>query len=205
MNKNTDLLGYLPPFVARFGEMKKIMTAENPEFDLLRGFAEQIKNDLFISGCGEEGIKRFEKILGIIPSELDTLESRRSRVLARWLDMIPYTYRVLLNKLDVLCGKENYEIDLNAGEYLLKLVTHLEMYGQTDEIRTMLRDIVPANIALNLKNNIDCTTTGTMYIGGWVCGADSVTVTNDFDESADVRNFGVFKAAVSCTETVTAV
>jgi len=205
MNRNADLIRYLPPFVARCKEIKQIMNTENPEFDLLTGAAEQAKNDLFINDCDEKGIERFEKILGIVPSELDTLESRRSRVLVRWNDMIPYTYRVLLNKLDVLCGAGNYDIDLKAGEYLLRLITHLEMYGQTDEIWAMLRAVVPANIALDMKNNIDCKAAGTMYIGGWVCGADHVTVTNDFDECADVRDFGVFMAAVSCTETVTAV
>lgn len=205
MNRSADLIGYLPPFVARCKEIKQIMDTENPEFDLLMSAREREKSNMFINTCDETGIERFEKILGIVPSELDTLESRRSRVLIRWNDMTPYTYRVLLAKLDMICGTGNYDIDLNAGKYLLKLITHLEMYGQTDELRAMLRAIVPANIALNLKNNVDCKASGTLYTGGWICGADSVTVTNDFNESTAVNDFGIFMAGISCTETVTAV
>ncbi len=205
MNRNADLIGYLPPFMARCKEIKRIMTAENPEFDLLASAGAQAKNNLFINYCDESGIRRFEKILGIVPSELDTLESRKSRVLIRWNDMTPYTYEVLLSKLDAICGAGNYDIDLNVDEYWLHLVTHLEMYGQTDELQYLLRNIVPANIALNLKNDVYCDASGDIYIGGAACGTDAALATNDFDEGVVIGGSMAFGAGISCGETVTAV
>ena len=79
--RNVDLLGYLPLFVAEYREMKHISAAENPEFKLLFGMAERLLNNQFAVSCDEQGIKRFEELLGIRPAPTDSLEIRILRVL----------------------------------------------------------------------------------------------------------------------------
>ena len=99
MIRDVNLLEYLPPFVQEYVEMQQIMQAENPDVQKLEDETEIIKNNQFIQSCNLTGIRKFEELLKIIPSNVDTLESRRSRVLTRWNDVVPYTKQTLQQKL----------------------------------------------------------------------------------------------------------
>lgn len=67
----------------------------------------------------ETGIARRETMLHIVPFADDTLEDRRFKVQAMWNGKLPYTYRILVEKLDNLCGPGNYVLHLNHGSYSL--------------------------------------------------------------------------------------
>ena len=95
MTKTVDLVSYLPPFMADFKEISVTLEAENPEFVLVWNAADRVLQNEFIESADEYGISRFEKILNILPSTEDTLESRRARVQARWFNTIPYTMKSL--------------------------------------------------------------------------------------------------------------
>ena len=120
MIRDVNLLGHLPPFIQEYMEIREIMKTENPEFQLVEDESEIIKNNQFIQSCNLTGISKFEKLIGIVPSADDTLESRINRVLVRWNDTVPYTWKTLLNKLDTLCGgSDNYEIIRKLDEHKL--------------------------------------------------------------------------------------
>ena len=99
MIRDVDLVSYLPPFIAEFREINSTLTAENPEFKIVWEAADRVLKNEFIATADEYGISRFERILKIYPSTEDTLESRRARVQARWFASLPYTWRMLLEKL----------------------------------------------------------------------------------------------------------
>lgn len=135
MIRDVKLLGHLPPFIQEYLEIREIMKTENPEFQLVEDESEIIKNNQFIQSCNLTGISKFEKLIGIVPSADDTLESRINRVLVRWNDTVPYTWKTLLNKLDTLCGgSDNYEIIRKLDEHKLEITTHLDLYGQVEEL-----------------------------------------------------------------------
>lgn len=103
MIREVDLVSYLPSFLAEYKETNVILEAENPEFILVWKAADRVLYNEFIATADEYGISRFEKILNILPSSDDTLESRRVRVQAKWFINIPYTWRKLLEKLASMC------------------------------------------------------------------------------------------------------
>ena len=103
MIREVDLASYLPGFMQSYKEPAAALEAENPEFAVIWDATNKVLYNHFISTADEYGISRFETILGIYPSEEDTVESRRSRIQSKWFDKIPYTWRVLLQKLTVLC------------------------------------------------------------------------------------------------------
>lgn len=103
-------------------------------------------NNAFIEDCDEYGIQKYENLLGITPSTEDTLNSRKLRVLLRWNDYIPYTYRVLVNKLNALCGVNNYTITGDHSEYYLHFETKLELFGQVKELEELFERVLPDNI-----------------------------------------------------------
>lgn len=181
MRRTIKLIKYLPLFIQEYEEMQKIMTAENPEFQLLADTSEEIKNDGFISTCGLYGIARFECMLGITPQDYDTLEARRRRVLARWNNQLPYTWRVLLEKLSALCGAGNFDAELEG--YVLTLVTRLSLSSQIDELNHLLNTILPANIQANSVNEL----TDSINLHRWTAGCVSIDrhITIDADTRQD--------------------
>ena len=121
--REVDLLSYLPPFMAEFKEIAVTLDAENPEFVLVWKAADRVLQNEFIETADEYGISRFEKILNILPSKEDTLESRRSRVFARWFNTIPYTLKALIAKLEALCGDSDFTIIKEYDNYTITMIS----------------------------------------------------------------------------------
>ena len=177
MIRDVNLLGHLPPFIQEYMEIREIMKTENPEFQLVEDESEIIKNNQFIQSCNLTGISKFEKLIGIVPSADDTLESRINRVLVRWNDTVPYTWKTLLNKLDTLCGgSDKYEIIRKLDEHKLEITTHLDLYGQVEELDYMLSYMVPANIVVTSRNNMARTITGCVQGGGTTIETSNFTL-----------------------------
>lgn len=166
MIREVDLVSYLPPFMAEYEEMNRTLTAENPEFALMWKAADQVLQNEFIATADEYGISRFEKILKILPSREDTLESRRSRVQSRWFMALPYTWRMFLQKLTVLCGEQNFTVVKQSDTYQIDLNVRLEMYGQVQELERMIKMIFPCNLVLKADNHVQTDSETGVYTGG---------------------------------------
>lgn len=179
MIREVDLVSYLPPFVAEYKETNITLTAENPEFALVWKAADRALKNEFIATADEYGISRFEKLLGIWPSEEDTLEGRRSRVQSRWFSRLPYTLRILIQKLTVLCGHEGFRLmhDFGAG-YSLTLETGLGLYGQVEELEDMLDTLLPCNMTAGIKNTLSCGASGELYAYGGIAFAQDIYITS---------------------------
>jgi len=146
-----DIKEYWPPIIREIKEFRKIAEIENPELEKLWQEIESIVDDQFIETATERGIARREKILNVVPFADDTLESRRFRVQSIWNDKLPYTYRVLLERLDSLCGPDGYVMELNAGEYSLCIKLEITTKRMFDEVVRITRQMVPANIVITVE------------------------------------------------------
>lgn len=152
--REIDLLSYLPHFLQEYDETKAALDAENPEFELLWEQAGEVLNSSFIDRADEYGIKRFEKLLGILPEADSDLETRRSAVKVKWLSKLPYTYRMLLKQLEIICG-EDFSVTKKFGdEYFLRVVTHLRDFGRTSEVKRLLDEMIPANMTADYYNSV---------------------------------------------------
>ncbi|MFC4355298.1 putative phage tail protein [Chryseomicrobium palamuruense] len=160
MLRDIRLLDYLPPYVQDYREIREIMNTENPEFQLVADESERILNNQFILTSDEVGIVRFERLLKIFPSPDDTLKSRISRVMARWNDVVPYTYKALIEKLIFLSDGMNFTINAEFNEYRMEIITHLELPGQVDELQNLLGYMIPVNLELTSSNEIYCDSEG---------------------------------------------
>lgn len=146
MLRDVDLIKYLPLFVAEYEEIQEITESENPEFRLAIKKVDQAKDNQFIISADEEGISRFEKLLGIRHKEKANLEDRRKEILARWNDVSVYTYKGLILRLNQLLGVGNYEIYPRFDNYELELE-----YRNKAGFESYIREIIPANIALSTQ------------------------------------------------------
>lgn len=187
MIRNVELLNYLPLFIQEYREIRAIMNAENPEIQIAEDETEIIFNNQFIQTCNLKGIAKFESLMGIVPDPNDTLASRISRVLTRWNDTVPYTFIVLCQKLDTLCGEGNYEIERDINNYTMDITTHLELVGQTDELDYMLDYMLPANIATTIRNEMYLNMTdGTAKIASGITFCNIIELTDNFQENMEI-------------------
>lgn len=199
MIQSIKLENYLPLYIQEYREMWKLMQAENPEFQLASDQSEVLKNNLFIETCDEKGISRFESIMGIYPLDTDTLESRISRVLTRWNEKLPYTFLFLLSKLDSLCGKENYIIVKDFNNYKMDITTYLELSGQVEELDYLLNNIIPANILLNVKNEVNIETSSNLNIASGLAFCNIFELSDNFRETINIQNNHNIGSAVIST------
>lgn len=228
MIRDVNLIEYLPLFIQQFREIRHIMEAENPEFQLVIDESEKIKNNQFIESSDLSGISKFEKLLNILPSPDDTLESRISRIMTRWNDVVPYTYKALVQKLISLCDGLNFTINRNFNEYKMEIITHLELSGQVDELQYLLGYMIPVNLELTSKNDIYCNSEGqsnwamgmafcqifelsdafkadfnvqgSSIIGGGIIGSAQVTLSDNFNEIMTINGVGKTGSNASITE-----
>lgn len=137
-----------------FAEIKQITKVEQKETDTLDYEIGRILDNAFIQDCDEYGIEKYEYTLGITPSNGDKLDVRKMRALARWNNSLPYSYRILIRKLDILCGVGEYLIEDDSKHYALRLRTYFEDKWKVNELREVLEQMLPVNIVLDYLNTI---------------------------------------------------
>lgn len=187
MTREVDLVSYLPAFMTEYKEIRAALEAENPEFRIVWEAAGRTLQNEFIETADEYGIGRFESMLKISPSTADTMESRRRRIAARWMNALPYTERMLLEKLTVLCGNNNFTLVKKYAQYRLELEVNLELYGQVEELERLLREMIPCNMVVVIRNTIAAQAAGCALTAGGFEFAECFLVTNDSQETVTVE------------------
>ena len=202
MSREISLIDYLPPCLQGYREMQAIMTAENPEFQAVSDEGQVVLDNTFILHCNEDGIARFEKMLGIYPLPTDTLESRQSRILTRWNDVVPYTLKSFLSKLMSLQGNGNIQITFFNDQYKIQVVTHLEKHGQQDDLAYLFKTVLPCNLVVESINELDCASSGDMTLGNGITYATIEFITNDIKETFDEVSQAMIGNAITSTEII---
>jgi len=169
------LVDYLPDFMKNFAELKELMRVVNIETDNINLEIGRVLDEAFIEDCTEYGIKKYEKLCGILPLDTDTLEERKARVKIRWNDSIPYTFISLIRKLNAYCGgADYYDLDADLENYYLSIVTKLSSESALQEVENMLEKILPMNIHYESVNNVERTLNLTIYgVGAMLQGTVS--------------------------------
>lgn len=202
MSREINLIDYLPPFLQGYREMQAIMTAENPEFQAVSDEGQVVLDNTFILYCNEDGIARFERMLGIYPLPTDTLESRQSRVLTRWNDAVPYTMKSFISKLAALQGNGNIQITIFKDQYKIQVITHLEKQGQQDDLAYLFKTVIPCNLVVESINILDVQTSGDLTLGNGITLAAIEFITNDIKETLDEVSEAMIGNAITSTEII---
>ncbi|MBD5531235.1 MAG: DUF2313 domain-containing protein [Lachnospiraceae bacterium] len=201
MIREVDLVSYLPQFLRDYKELDATLEAEDPEFVLVWRAADRTLQNEFIESADEYGIARFEKIMKILPSTEDTIESRRARVKSKWFSMIPYTLKMLITKLIALCGNTDFTIKKEYEDYRIEIMTHLGLFGQVEELERIMKDMTPCNMVVVLENQVICRSAGTALAMGNVCCIEQSMITNDFNRQIRVSATGSVGAGTVISET----
>ncbi len=200
MIRTVDLVSYLPPYLQNYKEQVAALAAEDPEFLLIWNAVDHCLYNHFISTADEYGISRYEQLMGLVPEEDDNLESRRSRVQVNWVNLLPYTIKTFLQKLNALCGANNYIVSGSfSTEYLLTIITYLENIGQVDDLNELFNEILPCNLVVDSTNQIICTVVSNNRFAARMTTHAQVSITQDWCETFRPRG-GASAGVISSTE-----
>lgn len=147
-----ELLNYWPRYLRELVEFQQIANGEQPEFDNAVQAVQNAPQDFFLVSLSEYGASRWEAILGLSVAPGDTLETRRQRILMKYLDQIPYTYRNLLKYLSTVSQDFTVNLDNDSYELFIRIV--LSGYDQRDALVAVLGRMVPANLVFKMQSQI---------------------------------------------------
>ena len=149
MIREVNLISHLPLYIQGYREIQGIMNAEEPELQMMEDDSEKIKDNMFVLYTDEVGIERYEKMLGLTPLKNDSLSNRQANVLAQYTNTVIYTMRGLTERMNVICGVDNYTMELNGYHIKVKLIA--EFKHLTNAIKSMMKDMIPANMMCEIE------------------------------------------------------
>lgn len=150
MNREIDIKRYWTGVIKGIDNFKQISNAENPEFNELTGCLTRLLSDTFVNDATENGIKRWEKIFGIIPAVDDSLEDRKIKILTLLNIKLPYTYKMLDNAVKSIFGEDDYTMFINNETQTLTLNALFESDNEYQDVYTLFENVVPKNLDINI-------------------------------------------------------
>jgi len=169
---NRPLIEYLPNVLREVREFNLLTQAEEPELEELWSFLRGALDDQFIESLTDYGASRWEKLLKIVPEP--TLERRRETIAARLRDRLPFTIRMLSELLTELLGAGNFEIELEAEKYLLRVLLLRVDDPNAKNAASLLRRVCPANLVGAVAH--DAVIPGKVYCAGALLQTNYYTV-----------------------------
>ena len=145
------LIDYLPPVLQQTREMQAVMEGEQPAVAGLWDAWKTVLDALFVRYANEQGLARWERMLGIRPRGTDGMKARRTAILARLNEQLPFTERTLRLMLDGVCGPGGYTLEIIYKEYRVFVRVRLWEKRAMDEVAALLGRVVPANMIIDLE------------------------------------------------------
>ncbi|MCL1866299.1 MAG: YmfQ family protein [Oscillospiraceae bacterium] len=149
-DENT-LIGYLPAIVTEIAEFQYLLKAQGVELKGVFDGISRVLDQQFVESSSEYGVGRWESILGISPKESLSLDERKFTVFTRLNEKLPYTMRTLREKLEILCGKNNFEVELINDAFTLNVSVALSARSNFNDVKDILEKLVPANLVVNMR------------------------------------------------------
>lgn len=148
MEREINLIKYLPPVMGEVKEIQELYKGITPELKDLYAKGEKALDECFVLTAEDYGLIRMENMLAITPYLYDAVEDRRLRILTLINGDTPYTFERVYNKLKVLCGEGNVNMDYAKEIYTLRVMIELRAKNQFETVRKMLKEMLPCNISL---------------------------------------------------------
>ncbi len=170
------LIDYLPPVLRDIAEFKEITKVQQEKIEEAWDALEVVLGNQFIDTATEDGLKMWEKELGIISTNSEPTEVRKKRIKSRWRSQDIHTLGTLREKLGLLCGKNNFIINTHFDEYLIELNVFLEKRGQVAELKNIVDEMIPCNMVIISENTIICNPGIDFSITGIVLCTDLIEI-----------------------------
>lgn len=143
----------LPEHLWNIKEIRFIYEKEEQQGEKIQQEINEIVDNIHIETARESGIIRREKILGIKPMDTSSLEERRAKVISKWNEKIPYTETELRNRLDNICGRGGYTLNISAKERKAECFIELRKKNLIKTVGELLEELIPLDLTIILDLN----------------------------------------------------
>lgn len=148
-------MNYLPNYYEKVHEMNLLTQAQEPEIEQLWQSLKEVDQNQFIETADHQRLGRWEALLNIRPDlATQSLDYRKAIVLLRLAMKPPLSQRWLENVLNDRVGEGNHQIGLNYEHQLLTIQIIHDHLGLIDDLRTFLREMIPANLSLIVRRAV---------------------------------------------------
>ena len=164
------IFDYWIPKIQDIDEFQKLADAEQPEIDLFSQKVKQFPKEIIVNSATNVGLSRYESMLGL--HRLETIDLRKSNILANLNNSLPFTFQYLKNLLNSVIGKGDYWLIVQG--YHLELGVIATKEELLEMLRAELKKKIPANIGASVKvlESIDAA----YYTGFYMQTADIITI-----------------------------
>lgn len=145
---NRKLLDYYPPVIAAILDIQELMRVLQLSNDALWDAMSFVLENQYIDTATEEGVKMWERELGIVPASTDTLAQRKARLRLKWVPSNRFTMKWLYEWLQSACGTKDVLMP-TVEDYTLHVTLPWSVSWKT--IFDDLEQYKPANIALDRR------------------------------------------------------
>lgn len=139
---------YMPPFLKDVREFKEIFATEDKELEYMNNLIASMLTEVIVKTANSYGLTRYEKIYEITDIA-STVEARRTNILLKINNRVPYTKKWLVNLLDAVIGKDAYTLKIDEPNYLINIETTLNYSEAMETLKRELALEIPANMKLN--------------------------------------------------------
>ena len=151
----TQICKYYPPWFRRILDFQALCHTEGMELDAMAEAMDQIHKNLFVQTMDEGTTAQWEAILRILPTPEESLEFRRLRVQNRLSLRPPFTLIFLREKLDLLFGPGNYEVEVDYPNYTLYIEAPAAQQAYFTEVSALLNIVKPCHIVYIARPRLD--------------------------------------------------
>lgn len=138
-----------PAIVTQIPDIAQIYAINEGQGEQLDNDITQIDDDIFVDSMGDDTLKHWESIFGIDVKNDASLNDRRLRVKSKMMERLPYSYNVVISKLNAMLPF-GYDLYLNEDlTYMQVKVNLLSKYTLVD-VQEFLEAIIPLNMVLEV-------------------------------------------------------
>ena len=138
-----------PDIITNIPEIAQIYAINDKQSYDLDLAIERMDQNIFLDTMDESTIARWEKMLQFVPLATDTIEDRRFRVKSKVIEKLPYSYRVILKKLDTLCPL-GYAFVMNDSKTDVAVKLALKTKNMINDVDVLLDQMLPLNMTYSV-------------------------------------------------------
>lgn len=182
LRRDVQVQRYYPNVLAPAKEFKALADLENAEFSAAWAALWKWFLNTYVYEIDIDGAKRWETMLRIIPPQGASLKERRKAILTKINTLRPYTIRRLQEILDSRFGSGMAKAETTKAYELIVTIDN-KVILKVNEIRTLLRSIIPANLIIKVIQELAWT--GRQYIGGQISMKERIYIKTNTDFSLE--------------------
>lgn len=139
-----------PDIITMIPDIQMIYDINDPQCEELEEALEIMDQNIFLDQMDETTIARWEKMLGITPLDDDTVEDRRFRVKAKVMEKLPYSFRVIVHRLDTLCP-DGYIMTISTDRTSIQIKLVLKSKKMIEDVGDLMEELLPLNMIYDVS------------------------------------------------------